>query len=321
MNNRRKFIKGGFTASLGMLLSPGISFASLSDDLVNDPNENNDLKISLAQWSLREWLWDGTITNLDFPVIAKNRFGIEAVEYVSTFFNGKENNDNYLTQLKKQADSEGVQNVLIMVDMNHIEGRLANPEKLIREQAVRNHHKWVDIAKYLGCHAIRVNARGSENIGYDESMKVFIDGLSKLVEYGEKNEMNILVENHGGYSSNGRWLAEVMKQINNQHCGTLPDFGNFVVNREQGIFYDPLVGLSEIVPYAKGLSAKAHQFDNNGNETTIDFSKMINIALTAGFSGYIGIEWGGSGYSNMNPEDGIEYTKELLKKILRLNNQ
>lgn len=312
---RRSLIKRSLTAGLGIVFSPVLASGNELEHSFKS-SKNSKFDISLAEWSLRDWFNSGKISNLEFPATAKNVFGINAVEYVSRFFDGKETDQGYLRQLKQRTDDENVRNVLIMVDMWGSEGTLASRDSQKRKEAAQNHHKWVDAAQYLGCHAIRVNASGYEDTGYNESKKYFADGLAQLVEYGRKNQINILVENHGGYSSNGRWLAEVMQEVNNPYCGTLPDFGNFRVSKEQGIFYDPLIGLSELMPYAKGISAKANQFDATGNETTIDYPKMMQIVKSAGFSGHIGIEWGGGGYTNMKPEEGVKATRNLLLKLI-----
>lgn len=312
---RRSIIKRSLTAGLGIVLSPVLASDNELEHSFRSSG-NSEFEISLAEWSLRDWLNSGKISNLEFPATAKNVFGINAVEYVSRFFDGKETDQSYLRQLKQLTADENVKNVLIMVDMWGPEGSLASPDQQKRKAAAQNHHKWIDAAMSLGCHAIRVNASGYEDAGYEDSKKYFVDGLRPLVEYGKRNQINVLVENHGGYSSNGRWLAEVMQEVNDPNCGTLPDFGNFRVSKEQGIFYDPLIGLSELMPYAKGISAKASQFDAKGNETTIDYPKMMQIIKTAGFSGYIGIEWGGGGYTNMEPEEGVKATKNLLLKLI-----
>lgn len=312
---RRSLLKNTLAAGLGATVIPANRLTSGTID-PNGKTTNSRYKISLAEWSLRDWLRSGKISNLGFGATAKKEFGIDAVEYVSTFFEGKETDQSYLRELKQRTDDEGVRNVLIMVDMWGDEGALASPEESKRKMAAQNHHKWVDAAKYLGCHTIRVNASGHGNAGYQDAKNWFADGLLRLVKYGKSNGISIVVENHGGHSSNGRWLADVMKTVDDEYCGTLPDFGNFAVDRESGIFYDPLIGLSQIMPYAKGVSAKANQFDAWGNETTIDYPKMMRIVHTAGFEGYVGVEWGGGGYSNMKPEEGIRATKKLLQKII-----
>ncbi len=315
--NRRSFFRTCFKSGLGLAVVPQLSLQSKASS-VSPAFGESSFQISLAEWSVREWLNSDKISNLEFPVTAKEVFGIEAVEYVSSFFRGKETDAAYLKELKQRCVDINVRNVLIMVDMWGPDGTLASPDAGKREAAANNHHKWVEAASFLGCHAIRVNASGYGNSGYEDSKKYFADGLNRLVEYGKKNKLSILVENHGGFSSNGRWLAEVMREVNSDYCGTLPDFGNFRISKEDGIFYDPLVGLSELMPFAKGVSAKANQFDVQGSETTIDYQKMIEIVKTSGFKGYVGIEWGGGGYSNMSAESGIRATKNILEKLLPL---
>ena len=313
---RRSLLKSALAAGMGAAVIPGKTMTASATGAAEGKTGSPKYNISLAEWSLRDWLRSGKISNLEFGETAKKEFGIEAVEYVSTFFEGKETDQSYLRELKKRTDDEGVRNVLIMVDMWGDGGAIASPDESKRKMAAQNHHKWVDTAKYLGCHAIRVNASGYGDAGYQDAKNWFADGLSRLVEYGKQNDVSITVENHGGHSSNGRWLVDVMKAVDDDYCGTLPDFGNFAVDREKGIFYDPLIGLSQIMPYAKGVSAKANQFDAWGNETTIDYPKMMRIVHTAGFEGFIGVEWGGGDYSNMKPEDGIRATKKLLQEII-----
>ncbi|MBT1704664.1 sugar phosphate isomerase/epimerase [Fulvivirgaceae bacterium PWU20] len=272
-------------------------------------------KISLAQWSLHKALFAKEFDNLDFPVKAKNEFGITNVEYVNQFFKDKAKDEKYLAELKKRCDDNGVTSVLIMCDG---EGELADLDAKKRQKTVENHYKWVDAAKFLGCHSIRVNAFG---IGTAEEVsKAAIDGLSKLSEYAEKVNIGIIVENHGGYSSNGQWLAGVMKGVGKDNCGTLPDFGNFCIRREKGDMwqsacveeYDRYKGVEEMMPFAKGVSAKTHDFDEQGNCTETDYNKMLNIVKSAGFNGYVGIEYEGSKLSEV---EGIRATKALLERV------
>lgn len=292
-----------------MAVLPGLSQAAPRE---LKPSKKSPYTISLAEWSLRNWLNSGKITNLDFPETTKKIFDIHAVEYVSSFFEGKETDKSYLSELKKRSDGAGVTNVLIMVDMWGADGAIASPDEATRKTAAENHHKWVDAAKFLGCHAIRVNASGYGDASYKDAQSYFADGLAKLAAYGASNEISILVENHGGYSSNGRWLADVMKAVGSDYCGTLPDFGNFRTNVEQGIFYDPYIGVAELMPYAKGVSAKSMGFDNEGKDTTIDFHKMMQIVAAFEFEGYVGIEWGGGYGRKMDPEEAVKATKALL---------
>ena len=280
--------------------------------------------ISLAQWSLNraffgaqrndpDWwpkfadaldndpdsVLQGELDPRNFPSIAKNQFGISAVEYVNTFFYAHAENTEYLSALKQQCDDNEVSSQLIMCDRL---GQLGNLDEKERIKAVENHYKWVNAAKYLGCHSIRVNAAGE---GTAEEVKAAaVDGLGRLSEYGTENGINIIVENHGGYSSDGLWLSDVMKQVNSPYCGTLPDFGNFYE-------YDRYQGMKELMPFAKGVSAKSKEFDADGNETQTDFVKMLQIVKDAGFTGYVGIEYEGDVLSE---PDGINATKALLEK-------
>lgn len=309
-HSRRQFI------NRSAFLGAGLAAASMIGCSPRQNPKEPRFKVSLAEWSLRDWIRSGRMTNLDFPKVAQSEFGINAVEYVSGFFDDKAEDMTYLKELKQRADDLGVRNVLIMVDMWGDHGTLASADAAKRETAAKNHHKWVDAAKFLGCHAIRVNAHGYENAGYEEARDYFVDGLSQLVEYGASVGISIVVENHGGYSSNGQWLVEVMQGVSSDYCGTLPDFGNFRIDGEKEIFYDPLQGIKELMPYAKGVSAKANNFDANGLETTMDFPAMLKIVEASGFEGYIGIEWGGGSKPTMKAEDGIRATQAALDKYL-----
>ncbi len=264
-------------------------------------------KISLAEWSLNKSIFGKKLDHLDFAVTAKKDFGIDAVEYVNQFFMDKAKDDKYLSDLKKRADDNGVTSVLIMCDR---EGNLGDPDNGKRTQAVENHYKWVDAAKFLGCHSIRVNAASDGKLPYEEQMKLAADGLRRLTEYGAKQDMNVIVENHGGLSSNGEWLAGVMKAVDHPRCGTLPDFGNFRIS--DGKEYDKYKGVEELMPFAKGVSAKSYDFNDAGNETTIDFRKMLKIVLAHKYHGYVGIEFEGR---RMSEHDGIKATKKLLETI------
>ena len=262
-------------------------------------------EISLAEWSLHKTLFGGKIDNLNFAATAKKEFGIEAIEYVNQFFKDKATDSKYLAELKKRADDIGVKTLLIMIDG---EGNLGDPDEAKRKQAVENHYKWVEAAKSLGCHSIRVNA-GSAGT-YEEQLSRAADGLRALSEFGAKHGLNVIVENHGGLSSNGAWLAGVMKKVNLPNCGTLPDFGNFRIRDNE--WYDRYQGVEELMPFAKAVSAKSHDFDDAGNETKTDYLKMMKIVLAAGYSGYVGIEYEGS---RLDEYAGIRATKALLEKV------
>lgn len=300
---RRKFLTdlGAFTA--GSILFPRLL------------TETKPLffEISLAEWSLHRALMAKKITNLDFPLIAKRDFGISVVEYVNTFFKDKAEDKTYLDQLLKVCKDNGVKNHLIMCDG---EGSLGDTNDAKRKTAVENHYKWVNAAKYLGCTSIRVNAYGE---GTREQVSASaVDGLGRLCEYAEKENINVIVENHGSYSSDGTWLSDVIKSVGKSNMGTLPDFGNFCLVRNKTNWkvceqeYDRYKGTSELMAYARGVSAKTYDFDSKGNCIETDYTRMLKIVKESGFKGYIGIEYEGDAISE---EEGIRKTKALLEKV------
>ena len=302
--NRRQFMaaSGAALAVTGAGAGLHASLANVAHPLVSD----GDLpfKISLAEWSLHKTLRKGDIDNLDFPVVTKEEFGIEAVEFVNQFFKDKANDEKYLGKLKKRCADNGVKPLLIMVDG---EGGLGAPNEKARTKAVENHYKWVSAAKFLGCHSIRVNAQSGG--AYQEQVKLAADGLRRLSEHAAKSEISVIVENHGGYSSNGQWLAQVIRKVGMDNCGTLPDFGNFNIGR--GKKYDRYMGVSALMPFAKAVSAKSHDFDQDGNEKHTDYMKMLQIVLDAGYRGYVGIEYEGG---KLSEYEGVKATKRLLEK-------
>jgi sugar phosphate isomerase/epimerase len=292
---RRDFLKN----SVGLAAGLGLGSAALS--LPADETKKKPLfLISLAQWSLHHAFFDKKLDPLDFAPIAKKDYDIDAVEYVNQFYKDKVKGKNLAVELKKRADDNGVKSVLIMCDG---EGALGDPDEKKRQLAVENHYKWVELAKYLGCHSIRVNAQSKGS--YQEQMDLAADGLRKLTEFGAKHDINVIVENHGGLSSNGEWLDGVMRKVDSPRCGTLPDFGNFDK-------FDRYKGVALMMPFAKGVSAKSYDFDDKGNETTIDYPRMMKIVLDAGYHGRVGIEYEGS---KLSEPEGIRATKRLLESI------
>ena len=295
--NRRQFLS---VAAASTAIAASSQWMKSNQAIASPLATAEPFKISLAQWSLHKPLFAKEIDNLDFAKVAKERFGIEAVEYVNQFFKDKAKDATYLEEMKKRTSDLGVTNVLIMVDG---EGGLGNSDPAKRTTAVENHYKWVDAAKYLGCHSIRVNAETDKP--YEEGSKLAADGLRRLSEYAKPLGINVIVENHGGLSSNGKWLSETIRATGMENCGTLPDFGNFYE-------YDRYQGVTDLMPLAKAVSAKSYDFDEAGNETKIDFAKMMKIVLDAGYHGWVGIEYEGS---KLSPDDGIKATKKLLERI------
>ncbi|NBR07002.1 MAG: sugar phosphate isomerase/epimerase [Planctomycetes bacterium] len=290
--NRREFVASIAAAGIGSSLA----FASQKKEL---------FEISLAQWSLHKAIFGKKMDAGDFPKVAKDEFGITAVEYVNQFYKDKKKDDGYVKELRKKCDDLNVKSVLIMCDG---EGQLGDADEKKRKLAVENHYRWVEWAKTLGCHSIRVNAGSSGS--YEEQMNRASDGLRMLSEWAGKMQINVIVENHGGLSSNGAWLAATIKKVGHPGCGTLPDFGNFRVSKDEE--YDRYKGVSELMPYAKGVSAKTHDFDAKGNETKTDYRKMMKIVMDANYHGFVGIEYEGS---KLSEADGIRATKKLLETV------
>jgi sugar phosphate isomerase/epimerase len=298
-HDRREFLKRSAQLSAGLgLLGAWSPSASAVD---KEPL----FRISLAEWSLHRALKGGKLDNLDFAKTAKEDYGIDAVEYVNQFFMDKAKDQKYLGEMKKRAADLGVKSLLIMIDG---EGALGDADEQKRTAAVEKHYPWVEAAKFLGCRAIRVNAASSGS--YEEQLERAADGLRRVSEFGDQHGIEVIVENHGGLSSNGQWLAAVIKKVGHKRCGTLPDFGNFKLR--DGEFYDRYKGVAELMPYAKAVSAKSHDFDEQGNETQTDYRKMMKIVLDAGYHGYVGIEYEGS---RLSEPEGIVATKKLLEKV------
>ena len=326
MKNRRTFVKQLGLGTVGASL-----LTSLPQSLFAKSSMASPYPISLAQFSLASEFFMGNHDTLEFPARAKNEYGLSIVEYVSMFFKDKANDSSFFKELKMRTDDLGVANNLIMVDDENI----ADLDKEKRDHAVESHYKWVDAAKILGCKSIRVNLGGMDQTGTAEEVaEAALEGYSKLLEFGDRNGMDIIVENHVGYSCNGKWLANIMKEVNHKRAGVLPDFGNFCVKRTKpetmdiaGYMntkcleqYDMYLGVEELMPYAKGVSAKSHKFDADGNETEIDFPRMFDIIKKSNFKGIVGIEYEGGlmhaqgmpGY--LGNEDGIKATKKLIEK-------
>ncbi len=308
--DRRAFVKSAALGTAALTFFP----ACFQKPMEEKKNTEPRFKISLAQWSLHKTLFEKKLDHLDFAKKA-TEFGIFGVEYVNQFFADKATDAAYLAEMNKRATDLNVKQLLIMIDG---EGGLAELDEATRNMAVSNHHKWVDAAKTLGCHSIRVNAFGSSEDRAALHASA-VDGLSSLAIYAQPMGINVIVENHGGLSSDGQWLSGVMDEINLPNCGTLPDFGNFCIRREGGgespciLEYDKYRGVSELILHAKAVSAKSYDFDENGNETTIDFSKMMDIVKKSSYSGYLGIEYEGS---RLSEDEGIIATKKLLERLI-----
>ncbi|MFN2315952.1 MAG: sugar phosphate isomerase/epimerase family protein [Gemmatimonadales bacterium] len=292
---RRIFLEHAATATAALAGLP-----ALARPLAAMGRTNRLFEISLAQWSLHRTFRRGRMEHIDFAQITREEFGISAIEYVNTFFKDKAQDAAFLAEMNRRANHFGVQQNLIMCDG---EGNLGDPDPARRTTAVENHYRWVEAAKTLGCATIRVNAasQGSR----EEQARLAADGLRRLTEFAATHQINVIVENHGGLSSHGDWLAQVMRLVDHPRCGTLPDFGNFYE-------YDRYQGTADLMPFAKAVSAKTHDFDDAGNETTKDYPRLMRIVRDFGYRSWVGIEYEG----DRLPEfEGIARTKALLEKV------
>lgn len=291
--NRREFLLGIGVAATGCVMRP-------ADFQPREP----PFRISLAEWSLHRAIRGGTLDHLDFPATAKREYGIEGVEYVSTLF--KSHDDGYIRELKKRAADDGVRSLLIMCDA---EGRLGDPDQALRARAVASHVKWLDAAAFLGCHSIRVNAESEGS--REEQQKLVAAGLRALCEEAEPRGLNVLIENHGGLSSDANWLSGIMRLADHPRAGLLPDFGNFY-EKEQPSAPDRYEAVRMMMPWAHAVSAKSYAFDEHGNETRTDYSRMVSIVLDSGYHAWVGVEYEGE---MLSEPGGIRATKALLERL------
>jgi sugar phosphate isomerase/epimerase len=343
--DRRRFLARS-SATVAAAATGGLFTAcseKVETETASTEEEGTRFEISLAQWSLHRALKEGKLDNLDYPKYTKETFGIHAIEWVNQFFFvehetlGYQPKDQaYLAEMKKRVEDQGMTSVLIMCDRV---GNLGNPDAVKRTAAVEGHYAWLEAAKFLGCHSLRVNAASDPTLNPEMQSDLCTEGLRRLSEKAATMGLNVIVENHGGLSSNGAWLAQAIKNVGLPNCGTLPDFGNFYVakNRgnaeqyekdkalyagdpaykedEKGLAYDRYLGTKELMPYAKGVSAKSHDFDAQGNETHTDFVKMMEIVKEAGYRGHVGIEYEGD---QLGEVEGIQKTKELLDRVFSM---
>ena len=318
-STRRSFLKT--TVALGALsFLPPLSRVFAAE-------KKEPFKIGLAQWSLNKRFLKRAgaepLDNLEFAKIARS-VGIDGIEYVNQMFKDKARDEAYLGEMKKRAAGEGVKSLLIMCDG---EGAIGAPQEAGRAKTVENHLKWLDAAVFLGCHSIRVNAASDAKLPWDEQAKLAADGLHRLCVEGDKRGLWVVVENHGGLSSNGKWLTQVMKQADHPRVGILPDFGNFYTDRQKSELYNPYQGLREFMPWVKeSVSAKCWDWDTGAGrfytenraekiEMTLDFERLMRIVVGAGYSGYVSIEYEGSTHSEI---DGVKRAKQALEEIRAL---
>lgn len=301
--NRRTFLHRAAGAAAASIAPAALSRAVQSG---TEP----EFRISLAQWSLHRTIRGGKLDPMEFPHAARRRYGLDAVEYVNQFYMDKKSQGDYWRELKRRCDDVEVKSLLIMCDG---EGALGDADDARRTTAIEKHFAWVEIARQLGCHSVRVNAESTGSA--EEQRRLAADGLRRLAEFAAERDIHVLVENHGGLSSNGAWLASVMRAVDHPRCGTLPDFGNFLIGRRADgteEWYDRYQGVKELMPFARAVSAKSHDFDADGNETRTDYRRMMGLVLAAGYRGHVGIEYEGE---RLSEDAGIQATRDLLLRV------
>jgi sugar phosphate isomerase/epimerase len=303
-STRRDLLRATGTLGALALVTSHNAMASPLEDTAR-PAEENLFGLSLAQWSNHRSLQAGQQTHLDWISNARKRYDLGAVEFVNSFFKDRACDWAYLGQMKQRAADADVRMLLIMIDG---EGALAAADDAERAAAIERHRKWMVSASFLGCHSIRVNAAGSGEAA--EMQRRAADSLIQLANFGDPYGVSVIVENHGGRSSNGEWLAGVMKLADDPRVGTLPDFGNFRIEGDE--WYDRYKGVEELMPFAKAVSAKSHEFDERGDEINTDYHRMLRIVVQAGYRGHVGIEYEGSKHTE---DEGILLTRDLLLRV------
>ena len=322
---RRKFIQNSLSLGLGATALGTLSANTLGlQFLESNLSASPFFKLSLAQWSLHNAIQKGELNPYDFAAKAKE-LDFEGIEYVNQLYKdvteAKDKNSalkQFIAQSNEQAKLQGIENVLIMIDG---EGDLAVPSVSERNKAIENHKTWVEVAAAMGCHSIRINLFGERD---EQAWKAqSAESMRKLGEFAAPYKVNIVVENHGYLSSNAALVMEMLNEVNQPNCGTLPDFGNFCLERKDGERwgancvkeYDRYKGVEELMPRAFAVSAKSHDFDADGNEKHTDYFRMLKLVKSAGYNGFIGVEYEGGGLSEI---DGILATKNLLLEKAKL---
>lgn len=328
--SRRKFLFSSLAIS---------SLPTFQSEILASIFKKNKIDLALQIYSFAPLLFQNQLDILKFPEMIREKYKINGAEYWSIAFMGKENDTNFIKDLNKRSLDQNVENLIILVDnvdINTMENgpSLASSKKNEREKSIDFHKKWIDVASEIGCHSIRVNLRSDES-NSDKILDNSSESISKLINHSSSQGVSIVVENHGGITGDADWLVSLMTKINNNYVGTLPDFGsyNFCVKRGELNFegltgecenqYDKYKGVKKLLPFAKGISAKSHEFNSMGEETSTDFSRMMDIISSSTYEGYITIEYegammkmfGGKG-DYLDPHDGVQATKSLINKYI-----
>jgi sugar phosphate isomerase/epimerase len=294
--SRRGFLWRGVQVAGGLLAGPNL----LAQTTTSASAPGRKFEISLAAWSVHRLIFSGQLKQMDLPELCRREFDIGGLELVNTFFPSPQY--TYCRELRRRADDQGVKILLIMCDG---EGDMCHRDPTERRQAVRNHRKWLDVASVLGCHSIRCNA-GDAQPGDQEAIRRCAESFAELLDYARPEGLHVLIENHGGLSSDPDSLLAVLRRVDDPLLGTLPDFGNFppTVDRYEAV--------RRMMPYARAVSAKCYRFDADGNEVTIDYARMMRVVLDSGYRGYIGIEYEGPGDDE---KAGVRACQRLLQRF------
>ncbi len=275
------------------------------------------IEIGLSTWSLHrhmgpikrqvvtdtgekhEWTeeYPEDVSLLDFAGFARKEYGLTHLELIQMSFPSTE--ASYLKKLRSAVEAAEAVIENVPIDVGDI-CELA-PER--RAEHVRNIKSWMDVAAAIGSRAVRVNT-GPSREGSD-ALALAVESCKRLAEHADKLGLNVLIENHGGISSDPQLLKQLIESVSTERMGACPDFGGF----DEAIRYD---GLQKIMPLAKLVHAKSYAFDEHGEETAIDYARCMQIVKNSGFSGVLSIEYEGDG----NASEGIKKTKELILRHL-----
>lgn len=324
---RRIFIRNTALTGLGVGLVgiPGCSTPSSESSATAEAIAGvPQFKLSLAQWSIHNMIQKEGLDPYEFAAKAKG-WEFQGLEFVSQLYKEdikrgatvSSGLDAMVKELNLRSNDTGMENLLMMVDLDDTDGDMAVTDATLRNKAIENHYPYIDATAALGCHSVRINMFGEFDA---ESWKpAAVEALGTLGEYAAKSNVNVIIENHGWLTSNAELLMEVINEVDLPNCGTLPDFGNFCTKRkdmsrwgECEEEYDKYLGIQQLMPAAKAVSAKSYDFNEDGFETTIDYKRMIDIVTKAGYSGHIGVEYEGE---RLSEEEGIIATRDLLIQL------
>lgn len=302
---RRQFFKASGAGAAALALTGATSRGARLMETADKRNYD----ISLAAYSVHRAVETGQFTMLDMPKVVRQEFDIGAIELWNQNFESTDS--GYLDQIAKNAVDNDVKYLLIMVDR---EGDIGAESRDERREAVRRHAKWIDVAADLGCHSIRMNWRGApDEVVHDaKALRAFINrsvrSFRRLCDYGDRKNVSVIIENHGGPSSYPEAVVQLMVSVDHHRFGTLPDFGNFPEE------VDPYLATDLLMNFAKAVSAKCYDFDDaTGEETKLNYARLIEIVADKhGYDGYIGIEYEGDRLSEF---DGVKACKKLLEKL------